>query len=286
MKKRIIKIKDISQIDTSKVSVYDLNNRYIDPMGNLFGLKYNRIKRKIEIIKLERIHSSQSRQYQKKIFLNRETEAFSEKSQFPETPDPDIDDDIDENKLLFEPDPFIEKVITDVEIHKERINGIIMNINDSLIFPKENKRESTKFDDIARSLDIEGIQQLEKLDSYYKELANYPRSITYYQAKIDNEGKELIDLFSGNQERTMRFILLYEISSTIKRIYTSLYKHIKRLNNFTSSKNPDEETGITKTQKQSFIDARTSIVNTMNDIEKILQTNEILREYSLNPDNY
>ncbi len=286
MKKRIFKIKDISQIDTSKVSVYDLNNRYIDPMGNLFGLKYNRIKRKIEIIKLERVHASQTRQYQKKIFQNRGTETFSETDTSPETPVPDTDDDIDENRLLFEPDSFIEKVITDVEIHKERINGIIMNINDSLLFPKENKMESTRFDDIARSLDIEGIQQLEKLDSYYRELTNYPRSITYYQAKIDNEGKELIDLFSGNQERTMRFIFLYEISSSIKRIYTNLYKHIKKLNNITSSKNPDEVTGITKTQKQSFIDARTSIVNTMKDIEKILQTNKILHEYSLNPDNY
>jgi hypothetical protein len=46
MKKKIIRINDISEIDTSKISVYDLNNRYVDPKGNLFGLKYDRFKSK------------------------------------------------------------------------------------------------------------------------------------------------------------------------------------------------------------------------------------------------
>jgi len=284
MKKRIIKIKDVSQIDTSKISVYDLNNRYVDPMGNLFGLKYNRAGRKIEIIKLERVHTSQTRQYQRKIFLNRENENIYDNIQTGENQN--LDNDLDEDKLFFEPDPFIEKVISDAEIHKERINGIIMNIHDSGIFPKENKMDSTEFDDISRSLDIEGIQQLEKLDSYYRELTNYPRSITYYQAKIDNDGKDMIDLFSGNKDKTMRFIFLYEMSTAIKRIYNGLYKHIKRLDDFTDAKNPDETAGITKPQKQSFIDARTSIVNTINDIDKILQTNTILYDYALNPDYY
>ena len=273
MKKRIIKIKDVSQIDTSKISVYDLNNRYVDPMGNLYGLKYNRAGRKIEIIKLERVHTSQTRQYQRKIVQNRENENIYETAQTGENKNLDSDD-IDDDKLFFE------------EIHKERINGIIMNINDSGIFPKEKKMDSTEFDDISRSLDIEGIQQLEKLDSYYRELTNYPRSITYYQAKIDNDGKDMIDLLAVSKDRTMRFIFLYEMSSSIKRIYNGLYKLIKRLDDFTDSKNPDEITGITKQQKQSFIDARTSIVNTINDIDTILKTNNLLYDYSLNPDNY
>lgn len=286
MKKRIIKIKDVSQIDTGKISVYDLNNRYIDPLGNIFGLKYNRTGRKIEIIKLERIHTSQTRQYQRQIFRNRGSETHYEPASHKDLYSEEASDIPDEETLFFEPDPFIENVINGAEVHKERINGILMNINDSGIFPKENKMDSTEFDDIARSLDIEGIQQLEKLESYYRELSNYPRSITYYQAKIDNDGKDMIDLLAGNKDKTMRFIFLYEMSSSIKRVYNILSKHIKRLDNFTSSKNPTETTNITKTQKQSFIDARTSIVNTISDIENILKTNVLLYEYSLNHDYY
>jgi len=286
MKKRIIKIKDVSQIDTAKISVYDLNNRYIDPLGNIFGLKYNRAGRKIEIIKLERIHTSQTQQYQRQIFRNRGSEAHYEPISSEDLHTGEKTEIPDEETLFFEPDPFIENVINGAEVHKERINGILMNINDSGIFPKENKMDSTEFDDIARSLDIEGIQQLEKLESYYRELSNYPRSITYYQAKIDSDGKDMIDLLAGNKDKTMRFIFLYEMSSSIKRVYTILSKHIRRLDSFTSTKNPTESSNISKTQKQSFIDARTSIVNTMSDIENILKTNILLYEYSLNPDYY
>ena len=286
MKKRIIKIKDVTQIDTAKISVYDLNNRYIDPLGNIFGLKYNRPGRKIEIIKLERVHTSQTQQYQRQIYRNRGTETGFESSSHEVSYADEKGNIPDEETLFFEPDPFIEDVINGAEVHKERINGILMNINDSGVFPKENKMDSTEFDDIARSLDIEGIQQLEKLESYYRELSNYPRSITYYQAKIDNDGKDMIDLLAGNKDKTMRFIFLYEMSSSIKRVYNTLSKHIKRLDSFTSSKNPAEITNITKTQKQSFIDARTSIVNTMSDIDNILKTNTLLYEHALNPDYY
>jgi hypothetical protein len=48
MKKRIIRVTDIAEVDTSKISVYDLNNRYVDPLGNMFGLKYNRELRRVE----------------------------------------------------------------------------------------------------------------------------------------------------------------------------------------------------------------------------------------------
>jgi len=286
MKKRIIRIKDVTQIDTSKISVYDLNNRYIDPLGNIFGLKYNRPGRKIEIIKLERVHTSQTQQYNRQIFRNRGSDIHYEQSHHEGINQDEKDHMTDEDSLFFEPDPFIENVINGADVHRERINGIVMNINDSGIFPKENKLDSTEFDDIARNLDIEGIQQLEKLESYYRELSNYPRSITYYQAKIDNNGKDMIDMLAGNKDKTMRFIFLYEMSISIKRVYTILAKHIKRLDSFTSSKNPAEITNITKNQKQSFVDARTSIVNTINDIENILKTNVLLYEHSLNPDFY
>ena len=78
MKKRIIRINDVTQIDTSKVSVYDLNNRYIDPLGNIYGLKYNKDGRKVEIIKLERFHSGESRIFQQIANRHKEDKAAAE----------------------------------------------------------------------------------------------------------------------------------------------------------------------------------------------------------------
>jgi hypothetical protein len=285
IKKRIIRINDVSQIDTSKVSVYDLNNRYIDPLGNIFGLRYNKNNRKIDIIKLERFHSGESRIYQQLANRHRDGKLTADSSvEFVSDDEPE--EEINKDEIFFEPEVFIEDVINHAETHKERIAGIIKNIYDSDLFQKENKQESTEFEDIVRNLEIDGIQQLDKLETYYRELTNYPRSITYYQSKLDNAGMQVYEKLAGNKEKTMRFIFMYEMSSSIKRVYTNLKKHIIQIDDFTANRNIDDRQNLTKHQKQSFIDARTSIGNTINDIENTLKQNSILHSYASNIANY
>lgn len=284
MKKRIIRISDISEVDTSKISVYDLNNRYVDPLGNMFGLKYNRDQRRIEIIKLERIHSSEMFQYQRKIMMLRDIEqnqpaagdlqnGTSEEAEFEE--------------IFFEPDVFVESVMNGSEIHRERLAAILMNIDISDVFTRENKMEATALDDLSRHIEIDCIQQLEKLESYYRELINYPRTITYYQAKIDNEGKNIIDSMSGiKKEKIMKFIFYYEMSATIKRVYNHIKKHMSAIHDLVVNKNPEDVQGISKNQKQAFIDAKTSIVNTISEVDETLKNNRKLYEYAVNKKNF
>lgn len=286
MKKRIIRITDPSQIDTSKVSVYDLNNRYVDPMGNIYGLKYNKDNRKVEIIKLERFHSGESRVYQQIASRHKEDRNISEAVDEPGKKKEDQMEHTSDEELHIEPEVFIDGVITNSETHRERIAGIIKNFYDADIFQKENKQESTEFDDIVRNLEIDGIQQLEKLETYYRELTNYPRSVTYYQSKIDNAGQQIFEKLTGKKEQVMRFIFLYEMTTSIKRIYTNLKKHILHLNEFSSNKNIDERPTMSKHQKQSFIDARTSIGNTISELDNIIKQNAVLFTYTCNIDNY
>jgi hypothetical protein len=54
MKTQFIHIQNIEDVDTSKISVYDLNKRYIDSTGNMYGLRYNRALRKVEVIRILR----------------------------------------------------------------------------------------------------------------------------------------------------------------------------------------------------------------------------------------
>lgn len=286
MKKIIIKINDVSQINTSRISVYDLNNRYIDPLGNIYGLKYNKNEKKVEIIKLERFHSSESHLFQKKINRHRDIKSFTETDNEADDDNKFHDTEDTNEELFFDPQMFIEEAVNNASTHKERITGIIKNIYDSDIFPKENKQDATAFDDIVRNLEIDGIQQLEKLDTYYRELTNYPRSITYYQAKIDNTGKYVFEKLSGNKQNTMRFIFLYEMSTTIKRIYNNLKRHIIHLDEFTSAKNIDEKQNLSKHHKQSYHDATTSIKNTIQDIDDILEKNARLYDYACDIENY
>ncbi|NLV66680.1 MAG: hypothetical protein GXY14_03290 [Spirochaetes bacterium] len=284
-KKRYIRIKDVSQIDTAKISVYDLNNRYIDPLVNIFGLKYNRMMRKVEVIKIERIHTSEMHQFQKKMMINREHHLSMEtdETQYDSLP---METGYPDDDEFFDPDIFIEDVMTGAETHRERLKGILMNITDSGIVNRDHKQLSTEYDDIIRNLDIDGTQQLDKMENYYRELTNYPRSITYYQSKIDKDGKNMLERLTGNSEKTMKFIYYYEICASVRRIYTNLKKHVVNLENFVTSKKSDDGPAMSKHQKQSYNDAKISIKNTIADIDKILKDNEQLYEFCLNPDNY
>jgi len=284
MKKKIIRIKDVTQIDTKKISVYDLNNRYIDPLGNMFGLKYNRLNKKVEIVKLQRIHNSELHSMQKKIHENKNVKPQNDESQ--NDVKTTTSSETENESLFFNPDIFIESIIKNIDTHKERIRGIDMNIEESNIFPKEKKMESTEVDAILKNLDIEGIQQIEKIEGYYRELTSFPRSLTYYQAKIDREGKVIFDQLSGNKEKTMRFVFLYEIEQTIRRSYSNLKKHLINLDNMIKVKDVDDIHGVTKHMKQSYNDALVSIKNTISEIDEIMSKADQLKDYSMDLRNY
>jgi hypothetical protein len=283
MKKKIIKINDISQIDTSKVSVYDFNNRYIDQYGNIYGLKHNKINKKVEIIKLQRYGARESLIYQQMANRNKFVDMQSDNL---EQDNMEAEENLIGQDSYYDPERFIEKVIGYAETHKARVLGIIKNIDDSNIFVKENKQELNEFNDIVRGLEIDGVQQLDRLETYHRELTNYPRTITYYQAKMDNVQKKIFEQIAANKEKAMRFIYFYEMSANIKNVYVNLKKYTEQLNGLTTNKSFDEKLSVTKYQKQSYLDARTSIENTLGDIDKILKENIELYDFATNVENF
>jgi hypothetical protein len=190
------------------------------------------------------------------------------------------------NEPVYDPEKFIGKVVAFADTHKSRILGIIKNVDESGIFIKESKQELLDFNEIIRSLEIDGIQQLERLENYHKELTSYPRTLTFYQAKMDNLQKRIFEQIAADKDQAMRFIFFYEMSINIKRIYTNLKKDVMQIDEFTVDKNLDDRPNATKFQKQSFLDARTSIENTLSDIDEILKENIELFDHASNADNF
>ena len=76
------------------------------------------------------------------------------------------------------------------------------------------------------------------------------------------------------------------MSVTIKRIYANIKTHMAILEQLVENKNPDDITGIAKHQKQAFIDAKTSIINTLNEISEIEKNNALLYEFACTPENF
>lgn len=290
MKNTIIRINDISQINLSQVSVYDLNNRYIDPMGNMYGLKYNRTKKKIMIIKLVRTHASDSsffhkRMIKKKISKNKTTPLNDNIG--IEDQQSVIENDITGNiKGDFDPYAFINDSLSMIQVHKSRLTGIIRNLRNSNVFSKQNKTENIELGNLFRKIEMDVIQLFDKVNSDYKELVRNPRSITHYHASMDNKGREVIDALSGDNKKIMQFITLYEMHYAIKDIYRNLRSAMKELYEFIGNKNIEEIKTIHQEQKQFFLDAEVSVINTIDEIDVLLDDIKHLEEFVSNPENF
>jgi hypothetical protein len=298
MKNIYIKINDIADIDTSKISVYDLNKRFVDKKGNIFSLRYDKILKKIEILKIIRADSNEAALHQINILKSKKQNTSFNKNS--ETKDPNSADDgesssnedeFDEDSFEkavsnFNSDKFIKDTIELMITHKNRLKGIETNIKNSNIVLKTNKHENSELDEIFRGIDIEGGQNIDKIENYQKELLSYPRSITYYQSKIDKNYSHMIDAFKSDAERMMKFIYSYEMYQTIKNLYTNLNKVIKKLKEFLLSRDQEVIKNKTPGERQAFNDAQVSLNNTISEIENVLDELKILDAFIINPNNF
>jgi hypothetical protein len=141
-------------------------------------------------------------------------------------------------------------------------------------------------ENVFRNIEIEALKAFDNAENYHRELMSYPRSITYYQSKIDDEGSEIIAHLSGNNERIMRFIYAYEMHDTIKTVYRNLGSIISALTDFLYAKNLDEDKALSSHEKKTYKDAMTSIENTIQEIDSTLDELSAYERYIRDPDNF
>ncbi len=285
MKPNIIRINDISDIETSKISVYDLNNRYIDRFGNMYGVKFNPASHRIEIIRIVRAVDREVAAMQQKIFKTRLTGA---EQAIPDQEQAGGGEGAvsEEEYQSFEPELFVNDCLKLMTTHRSRIKGIIMNIKNSNVFPKENKQDSIELENVFRNLEIDGDQGFDNVENYQKELTGYPRSISYYQAKIDNRGNQTIEALGDDKERIMKFVYIYEMYTSISGLYKSILRIMTELKAKIAERGPDDIKGISHNDKQAYLDAGTSIDNTIMEIRDLLERMRSLEQYVSDPSNF
>lgn len=288
MKTRFIRINDISEIDPSKASVYDLGNRYIDNRGNMYGLKYNRLNKKIEIIKIIRTPAKTAPYYQQKVNQKKKTKVnFGNENEWMETIE-EIGSEEKQSagiKMPFNASNFINSTLELMKTHKERLNGIAMNIRNSKIVTESDRMELNTLEGLLRNIEIDGTRRIEKILENQKELISFPRSLSYYQSRLNTLGRKIFDSLSDD-ERKMKFIYCSEMHNSFKNLYNAILKVMKDLQAYLDEKDIDEMKHITHLEKQSVIDAKTSLANTIKEISKLLNEISLLEEYISKAENF
>jgi hypothetical protein len=286
MKTTFIKIDNISEINPSKVSVHDLNNRYIDKEGKMFGLKYNRKTRKVSIIRIIRTPAKSAEYFNQILRTQKKEERLIQKAGLEKTDNLIITGETDsDNETRFDFSRFITETIELMQTHKARIAGIMMNIKNSRMIPENDKINYTQLNDMFRNLEIDGIGRIDKALTDYKEIKNYPRSLTYYLSKLDSRNRKIVDALDADS-RKMNFVLAAEMYYTIKNLYRTFFKILSDFSHFINVISPGGPKDITNAERQYFVDAKISAENTVNEISVLLDNLKRLDEYLNDVNNF
>ncbi|HEY1405693.1 MAG TPA: hypothetical protein VF857_03700 [Spirochaetota bacterium] len=292
MKTQFIQIQDIAEIDTSKVTVYDMNKRYIDRAGNMYSLRYNRETKKVEVIKVMRTTARNQTYFTQKMIENRKTshngDDGSESDEETEPTEQEENRFYPENATdmsSFDPDSFKNEMFRAITTHKERLAGITKNIGYAKLVMREQRELSIRMDEHLRNIDIDGLQRIDKIISAYREMTDYPRSINYYLGRLDTRARNMVGAINL-EEKKLKFVMLYEVYLHLKDLFLVLSKNLSSLKEFVVEVREARYVKLTSSEKQSLSDALVSIDNTIVEIKELSERLRILEEFIFNPANF
>jgi hypothetical protein len=154
--------------------------------------------------------------------------------------------------------------------HKSRLTGIISNLQKSNYIKEADRADKISLEAYFRYINTEALQKFEKLEKNQKELLYYPRSIPYYLANLDNQGREFIDRLNQDNQKIMKFIYYFEMLSSMRIIYRQIKKVLDDLIKFLASLEEKKLKELERNDKLAYQDAVTSINNTLIDCERTL----------------
>ncbi len=295
MKTQFIQIQDISEIDTSKTTVYDLNKRYIDRAGNMYGLRYNRVSKKVEVIKVMRTTARNQTYFTQKMIENRKVHHHEMPAEagFGESYDSELINhdhyrfhtDGESDFSSFEPDTFKQEMFNAITIHKERLSVIMKNVSNARLVNRDQRELSIRMDDLLRNIDIDGIQRIDKIITAYHEMTEYPRSINYYLGKLESRARTRVAAIAV-EDNKIKFVMMYEVYQQLKDLFFIVSKNLLSLKDFVSEMRESRYSKLSSMEKQSLADAITTIDNTLSEINSLSERLQTLDEYMYHPGSF
>ncbi len=282
-----VPIESIDELDPLKISIRDINKRYIDREGNRFATRFNLHTRKVEIVRIVkgraealRVRDEVRRSSRDEVVVGRPAKRQPDAVAVEETETEAGEDSLSlesrssyeglGNEASFDEAKFVEETVHDVEKIRERVLGILNNVKRSTIF--EHKKDAS-FSQVEREADSEVITRLEKTLNNHKELYQYPRSISYYASRLSHEHKEKLDALQSDEEKLM-WIRRWETQEDFVATYNKVEEFATRLKIVLDGIPESEVTILPATMVQGFRDAKSSTTFLIqNAVERLSHVN-------------
>lgn len=308
-----IPINSIADIDPEKISIRDINKRYIDRDGNRYATRFNLQTRRVEVVRIvktraeaQRVSQQIKRQRLETRRADRRPAAapgdLTERAEAPDehttlTPPPNFDtpdfDDLEggEDPLaagepgvtaappmqdqVFVEQHLVDEIVSHLSRCKERQQVVMNNLKNSRCFDTGGELSG-----LTREIDVECWQASDNAINYHKELYGYPRSVAQYLIRLSPEERTRVEALPDDVAQ-MEVIRRLESRRAFEGVYQKVLSTSNRMLEMVQSV-PEETTAtLMAAQRQQLEDATASTEILLNEVhEKIHQIEHWRKRYA------
>ncbi|MCB1199642.1 MAG: hypothetical protein KDK41_03265 [Leptospiraceae bacterium] len=202
MARNYVRIESVTDIDTSRIGVGNIDVRYIDTQGRRYATRFNKRSRKVEIVRIALGHEEATEAKQKKITGQEEVidlPHISKKHPAPwKIPEWLVELDI-EPMDIGDLTMYMGTLEREAEKFSERFRGIISNLKNSGAFD-DHESDHDFILDLTTHYDHDIQEHLSKAQNLIIEYQRFPKNISHYVGTLDRNQKVYVEKLNSSAQ--------------------------------------------------------------------------------------
>jgi len=249
-----IPIESVSDIDVMKLSVRDLDKRYIDRSGNRYALRFNMKTRRPEVVQIVS-NRLEARRLQQTIRQEKVQKTPVQRAEREEMSLPPMIPQFVPDEEAFHEQKFVDECIAELPRLRESQQAAVSKMRQSHIF--ENVL-SPEFLDLNRSVERDAWRKIDENTAICKEWASRPPSLHTALMRVAAEKRKILDTIADEPVK-LESIRRWEWQDKIADSYERLHKFASELKALMDQVPEEEMAKTPQIQKQFFKDSAASL---------------------------
>ncbi|GIX40697.1 MAG: hypothetical protein KatS3mg129_3192 [Leptospiraceae bacterium] len=252
-KSEYIFVRSINDVDPKKLTIRDLNKKFIDEDGRKYALKFDFQTRQIKFVRLassyqealkikqeilrekhkkelnqqkleDNIQNIYAKQEREIIDLeNKQENQKNQLNQFSRNVEIDF---LSPDESLFDENEFLKELERDTKKSVESLRAIEKNLNRAQVFEKLST-SLNEFFDLQKEIEIKCYNASEEAIKMLKELVYYPRPATHYLSRLPDPIRKRIENLDSKQQ--LDYIRRYEIYKIFRELIMNIIDFTNKL---------------------------------------------------------
>jgi hypothetical protein len=246
MKHNYIRINSVADIDTSRITVRNIENRYIDSQGRRYATRFNLRTRRIEIVPIAL--GREEAVLARKLFAS-SSEAHAEQNAESREkrrvhPSPmklpawlaamNVEPDMSESELH----GFLVIAEREMQRNGERYRGLIQSLKMSSVL--EDVKDSNQHDailELTNTYEREIQAHAARVQAMVVEFLRFPKPLASYMGQVDRNSKKYVEKLEMDKQK--RYCMAYLLAGEMFAVFKGCMELIEMVEKFTADSRPD-----------------------------------------------